>query len=151
MRKSGRKSNRRDVGSHRRETCRHDNKKSRAIGLTPRFVIVMKYAAGHNPMLHDWCDISCISFPYPFPPLPLTSIHLFLFRLPSHTLSLGFFFSLSLRALVLSVSDTQWIREYLAAHYQTSLHLPLPLCAQAYQSESHCQHWHHRSAASAAL
>lgn len=148
MRKSSRKSNRRDVGSHREETCRHDNKKSRAIGLTPRFVIVMKYAASHNPMLHDRCDISCISFPYPFPPLPLPTIHLFLFWLPSHALSLGFF-PLS-EPLVLSVSDTQWIREYLAAHYQTSLHLPLPLCAQAYQSESYCQDWRRRSTASAA-
>lgn len=77
---------------------------------------------------------------------PLPSIHLcpyFSSYFP-HRLSLPF----SLWVSVLSVSDTQWIREYLAAHYQTSLHLPLPLCAQAYQSENHCQdrcHWRNRN------
>lgn len=73
-----------------------------------------------------------------------------------HRLSLPFCLWVS----VLSVSDTQWIREYLAARYQTSLHLPLPLCAQAYQSESRCQdrchrlnrdHWHNRSVAATQL
>lgn len=73
-------------------------------------------------------------------PSKYSFVPLFLFLPPSQPLSA--FLSLS---LVLSVSDTQWIREYLAARYQTTLHLPLPLCAQAYQSESHCQdrcHWH---------
>lgn len=83
------------------------------------------------------------------PSSPLPSIHLcpYFSSCSPHRLSLPF----SLWVSVLSVSDTQWIREYLAARYQTSLHLPLPLCAQAYQSESHCQdrchrrncnHWH---------
>lgn len=95
-------------------------------------------------------DVTSKASPFPLTSLfSLPSIHLcpyFLSYFP-HRVSPPF----SLRVSVLSVSDTQWIREYLAARYQTSLHLPLPLCAQAYQSESYCQdrchrcncsHWH---------